>query len=162
MKRLTLASVAVVAVALMLGANLGAQDAPTRIAFVDSQALIAAHPAGQAANELRALATEEVGELRDQLDGLQAKARAEGLNNEEAELFNVLLATYESVQARYAADIAEAAQPAIDAVNAAIREVAEQNGIAVVMDLGTAAESGMVVYAADGLDLTEAVAALLE
>jgi len=162
MKRLTLASVAVVAVALMLGANLGAQDAPTRIAFVDSQALIAAHPAGQAANDLRALATEEVGELRDQLDGLQAKARAEGLNNEEAELFNVLLATYESVQARYAADIAEAAQPAIDAVNAAIREVAEQNGVAVVMDLGTAAESGMVVYAADGLDLTEAVAALLE
>ena len=161
MKRLTLASVAVVAVALMLGANLGAQDAPTRIAFVDSQALIAAHPAGQAANDLRALATEEVGELRDQLDGLQAKARAEGLNNEEAELFNVLLATYESVQARYAADIAEAAQPAIDAVNAAIREVAEQNGVAVVMDLGTAAESGMVVYAADGLDLTEAVAELL-
>lgn len=161
MKRLTLAFVAVVAVALMLGANLGAQDAPTRIAFVDSQALIASHPAGQAANELRSLAEEEVGELRGQLDGLQAKARAEGLNNEEAELFNVLLATYESVQARYAADIADAAQPAIDAVNAAIREVAEQNGIAIVMDIQSAAESGMVVYAAEGLDLTEAVAALL-
>lgn len=161
MKRLTLALVAAVAVALTLGANLGAQDAPTRIAFVDSQALIASHPAGEAANELRALATAEVGDLRDQLDGLQTKARAEGLSNEEAELFNVLVATYDSVQARYAADIAEAAQPAIDAVNAAIREVAEQTGIAVVLDLQVAAESGMVVYAADGLDLTEAVAALL-
>ncbi len=158
MKRLTLLLVAAVAVALMLGANLGAQDAPARIAFVDSQALIASHPAGEAANELRALAAEEIGGLREQLDGLQAKARAEGLSNEEAEMFNVLVATYESVQARYAADIAAAAQPAIDAVNEAIRAVAEQNGIAVVMDIGTAAESGMVVYAADGLDLTEAVA----
>ena len=161
MKRLTLALVAIVAVALMLGANLGAQDAPTRIAFVDSQALIASHPAGQSANELRALATEEIGELRGQLDGLRTKAQAEGLSNEEAELFNVLVATFESVQARYAADISEAAQPAIEAVNAAIREVAEQSGVAVVLDIGAAAESGMVVYAADGLDLTEAVAELL-
>jgi outer membrane protein len=161
MKRLTLALVAAVAVALMLGANLGAQDAPTRIAFVDSQALIASHPAGQSANELRALAAEEIGGLRDRLDGLQAKARAEGLDNEESELFNVLVATYDSVQARYASDIAEAAQPAIEAVNAAIREVAVANGIAVIMDIEAAAESGMVVYAADGLDLTEAVADLL-
>ena len=161
MKRLTLLLVAAVAVALMLGANLGAQDAPSRIAFVDSQALIASHPAGTAANELRELAAEEIGGLRAQLDGLQAKARGEGLSNEEAEMFNVLVATYDSVQARYAADISAAAQPAIDAVNAAIREVAEQNGVAVVMDIGAAAESGMVVYAADGLDLTEAVADLL-
>ncbi|MFO8149408.1 MAG: OmpH family outer membrane protein [Trueperaceae bacterium] len=161
MKRLTLALVAAVAVALMLGANLGAQDAPTRIAFVDSQALIASHPAGQSANELRELAAEEIGGLRERLDGLQTKARAEGLNNEEAELFDVLVATYDSVQARYASDIAEAAQPAIEAVNAAIRSVAEDNGVAVVMDIEAAAESGMIVYAADGLDLTEAVADLL-
>jgi len=161
MKRLTLVLVAAVAVAIPLGANLGAQDAPTRLAFVDSQTLIAAHPAGKAANDLRALAAEEIGGLRDRLDGLQAKARAEGLNNEEAELFNILLATLESVQSRYAADIASAAQPAIDAVNAAIRAVARENGIAVVMDIDAAAESGLVVYAEEGLDLTEAVAGRL-
>lgn len=161
MKRLTLLLVAAIAVALPLGAQLGAQDAPVRLAFVDSQALIATHPAGQAANDLRVLATEEIGGLRDRLDALQAKARGEGLSNEEAELFNVLLATYDSVQARYAADIATAAQPAIEAVNAAIRAVAEEAGIAVVMDIDAAAESGLVVYAAPGLDLTEAVAARL-
>lgn len=161
MKRLTLLLVAAIAVALPLGAQLGAQDAPVRLAFVDSQALIATHPAGQAANDLRVLATEEIGGLRDRLDALQAKARGGGLSNEEAELFNVLLATYDSVQARYAADIATAAQPAIEAVNAAIRAVAEEAGIAVVMDIDAAAESGLVVYAAPGLDLTEAVAARL-
>lgn len=160
MKRLTLLLVAAVAVAIPLGANLGAQDVPTRLAFVDSQALIAAHPAGQAANDLRALASEEIGGLRDRLDALQAKARAEGgLSNDEAEMFNVLLATLESVQSRYSAEIARAAQPAIEAVNAAIQAVAEENGIAVIMDIDAAAESGLVVYAAPGLDLTEIVAA---
>jgi len=160
MKRLTLALVAALAVAIPLGANLGAQDAPTRLAFVDSQALIAAHPAGQAANDLRGLAAEEIGGLRDRLDALQAKSRSGGgLTNEETELFTVLLATLESVQSRYAADIATAAQPAIAAVNAAIRTVAQANGIAVVMDIEAAAESGLVVFAAEGLDLTEAVAA---
>lgn len=159
MKRLTLAFVAALAVAIPLGANLGAQEAPTRLAFVDSQALIAAHPAGQAANELRQLAAEEIGGLRDRLDGLQAKSRSTGLTNDETELFNVLLATFESVQSRYAADIATAAQPAIEAVNAAIREVALANDIAVVMDIDAAAESGLVVYAAEGIDLTEQVAA---
>jgi outer membrane protein len=161
MKRLTLVLVAALAVAIPLGANLGAQDAPVRLAFVDSQALIAAHPAGQAANELRELASEEVGGLRNRLDGLQAKARSEGLDNDETELFNVLLATLDSVQSRYAAEIGQAAQPAIDAVNAAIRTVAEENGIAVIMDIEAAAESGLVVFAADGLDLTEEVAARL-
>lgn len=161
MKRLTLLLVAAIAVALPLGAQLGAEEAPVGLAFVDSQALIATHPAGQAASELRVLATEEIGGLRDRLDALQAKARGEGLSNEEAELFNVLLATYESVNSRWAAEIAAAAQPAIEAVNAAIRAVAEEAGIAVVMDIDAAAESGLVVYAAPGLDLTEAVAARL-
>ena len=66
------------------------------------------------------------------------------------------------MQARYQADIAAAAQPAIEAVNAAIRAVAEEAGIAVVMDIGAAAENGLVVYAAEGLDLTELVAARLQ
>lgn len=161
MKRLTLLLVAAIAVALPLGAQLGAEEAPVGLAFVDSQALIATHPAGQAASELRVLATEEIGGLRDRLDALQAKARGEGLSNEEAELFNVLLATYESVNSRWAAEIAAAAQPAIEAVNAAIRVVADEAKIAVVMDIDAAAESGLVVYAAPGLDLTEAVAARL-
>lgn len=159
MKRLTLALLTVLAVALTLGVNLGAQDAPVRLAFVDSQALIAAHPAGQQANDLRELAATEIGDLRAQLDALQAKAQAEGgLSNEDGELFNVLVTTYESVQTRYQSDIAAAAQPAIEAVNAAIKAVADENGIAVVMDIAAAAESGLVVYAADGLDLTDAVA----
>lgn len=157
MNRILLMLASALVVAALLGTNLTAQDAPIRLAFVDSQALIAAHPAGLQANDLRALASQEIGELANRLDGLQAKARGEGLSPEEADLFNVLLSTFESVQARYTAEINAAAQPAIQAVNSAIREVAEEIGVAVVMDIDAAAQSGLVVYAADGLDITEAV-----
>lgn len=162
MKRLTLAFLAAAAVALSLGANLGAQDQPARLAFVDSQALIALHPAGVQANQLRELAATEIGDLRTQLDGLRAKEASSGLTPEEQDLVSVLLTTYQSVQARYQAEIATTAQPAIEAVNAAIRQVAEENGIAVVMDIAAAAEGGLVVYAAEGLDLTDVVAQRLQ
>jgi outer membrane protein len=161
MKRLLPWFAAAAVTAILSGARLGAQDVPSRLAFVDSQALIAAHPAGQSANQLRELASVEIGGLRDRLDALQAKGRTSGLTAEESELFNVLVTTLETVQVRYAGDIARAAQPAIEAVNEAIRLVAQESGIAVVMDIDAAAESGLVVYAVEGLDLTETVAARL-
>jgi outer membrane protein len=162
MKRLTLALLAAAALMVMASATIGAQDQPTRLVFVDAQSLIAAHPGGQAANALRTQASSEIGELRNQLDALQARARAgEALSADEQERFNILLTTLDAVQSRYQADIAAAAQPAIDAVNNAIRDVAQEREYTVVMDISAAAESGLVVYAADGLDITDAVLARL-
>lgn len=162
MKRLTLALIAAAALMLLASTTIGAQDQPTRLVFVDAQALIAAHPGGQAANELRAQASSEITELRNQLDALQARARAgEVLSTDEQERFNILLTTLDAVQARYQADIAAAAQPAIDAVNDAIRAVAQEREYSVVMDISAAAENGLVVYAADGLDITDTVLARL-
>ena len=162
MKRLTLALLAAAALTLVATTTIGAQDQATKLVFVDAQALIAAHPGGQAANALRAQATEEIGGLRDQLDALQARARAgEQLSADEQERFNVLLTTLEAVQSRYQADLAAAAEPAIEAVNAAIREIALEREYTVVMDIAAAAESGLVVYASDGLDITDLVMARL-
>lgn len=145
-----------------LGANLTAQEVPTRIAFVDSQSLIAAHPAGRAANDLRALATEDLAQLFREIETLENKARSQGLNADEAERANTLVVTFESVQARYAADISAAAQPAVEAVNEAIRQVAAEFGVAIVLDLEAAVQSGMVVYADDSLDITDAVGARVQ
>jgi outer membrane protein len=147
------------AVAMVLFAStLTAQPQSTRIVFVDSQALIAAHPGGQAAAALQTQAQTELDEIRGQLDAIEAKARTgQQLTNDEAERFNILLTTFDTVQARYRADIANAATPAIQAVNSAIRTVATQNEYAVVFDIGAAAENGLVVFAADDLDITEMV-----
>lgn len=131
------------------------------IAFVDSQAAIAEHPSGAEADRLEQQATEEIGELRDQLRQLAQRRQAgETLTPEESEQYQALLTTLESVQQRYQADIQEAAQPAIEAVNAIIREVAEASGIDVVLDI-TSASDGLVVYARDGLDITPQVLELV-
>jgi outer membrane protein len=162
MKRLTLLAAAVVLAMVPLASTLTAQDQPTKMVFVDSQALLAAHPAGQAASSLREQAQVEVDEIRAQLDVIQDRARGGAqLTNEETERFNILLATLETVQVRYQADIAAAAAPAIEAVNAAIEAVSLENGYTIVMDIGASADMGLVVYAAEGLDITDAVMARL-
>lgn len=162
MKRLTLLAAAVVLAMVPLASTLTAQDQPTKMVFVDSQALLAAHPAGQAASGLREQAQTEIDEIRAQLDVIQDRARSGAqLTNEETERFNILLATLETVQVRYQADIAAAAAPAIEAVNAAIEAVSLENGYTIVMDIGASADMGLVVYAAEGLDITDAVMARL-
>ncbi len=158
MKRLIMIALGAVAAMVLLSSTLTAQPDANRLVFADSQALIAAHPAGQEASELRIRAQNEVNEIRQQLETIQNRARAgETLSNEETERFNILVTTLESVQTRYQAEIAAAAGPAIEAVNAAIRAIAVEQGYGIVFDIGAAADTGLVVYAADGLDITDAV-----
>lgn len=159
MKRLTLTLLPALFVALVLGSQLGAQQPEARIGLVDADHLLWLHPAGQAAVQLEELAIAEVGDLERQLRELQAKAGTIGLTPEEEELFGVLATSYQTVGARWQADIQTAAQPARDAVDAAIAAVAQENGVTMVFDIGAAWATGLVVYVQEGLDITEAVAA---
>ncbi len=161
MKRLTnlaIGAAIVVAVLALSSVTLTAQDQPTRLVFVDAQAAISAHPAGQAADLLQEQARQELGELRDDIDVLTQRLRAgEQLTPEEDELYRTLLTTLETVQSRYQADVVATATPAIEAVNQTIGAVAEENGYTVVLDVNVAARDGLVVYAQDGLDITATV-----
>jgi outer membrane protein len=157
MKRIMILALGAVAAMVLVTAVPTAQVQPSVVVFVDSQALIAAHPAGQSATELRLRAQAEVEEVRQQLDAIQQRARGGALPPEDTERFNVLLITYEDLQTRYQAEIAQAAAPAIEAVNEAIRAESAENGYTVVLDIAAAAQSGLVVYAAEGTDITDAV-----
>lgn len=158
MKRLTPIILAV-ALALALGANsLTAQEGTTRIVFVDTQAAIYAHPAGQAARQLEERAREELGGITASLQELARKAQGgQALTPEEQERYQTLMISLDSVQQRYEAEIRQAAQPAVDAVNAVIRQLALDNGYTMVLDSVVAAESRLVVYAEDGADVTQLV-----
>lgn len=157
MKRLTLFVLALVAALGLAGATLTAQEGTTKIVFVDSQAAIAAHPAGAEAEALRQQAADELGGLRADLDALVQKARSgTQLSADEQERYNTLLRTVQQVDQRYRQQIEEAAQPAIEAVNGVIRDLAQEQGYTIVFDIG-AASGGLVVYAQDGLDITPQV-----
>ena len=54
-------------------------------------------------------------------------------------------------------EVAAAAEPAVLAVDQALKAVAAEQGYTVVFDYEVAEQSGMVVYAQDGLDITQLV-----
>ena len=147
--------------AFALLSSLGfAQDAAAapKIVFVDSQAAINAHPAGQAATELQATAKTEVEALQTDLQVLVDKANSgQQLTADEQSRFQQLRDALVSVQQRYAEQISTTVQPALEAVNQIIQEIAEANGYDIVLDSTAAKDSSLVVYARPELNITEQV-----
>ena len=160
MKRLTLVALAAVVLVALVAASPSVQSQPARIAFVDSQAAINAHPAGKKADQLKQQAQTEINGIRDKINALaQKQQQGQQLTPQESERYQTLVTTLNAVQKRYQSDIQKAAQPAVDAVNKAIKEVAQQDGFTIVMDSRAAGQggSGLVVYADQNLDITPQV-----
>jgi outer membrane protein len=160
MKRLTLVALAAVVLVALVAASPSVQSQPARIAFVDSQAAINAHPAGKKADQLRQQAQTEINGIRSKINALaQKQQQGQQLTPQESERYQTLVTTLNAVQKRDQSDIQKAAQPAVDAVNKAIKEVAQQDGFTIVMDSRAAGQSGsgLVVYADQNLDITAQV-----
>jgi outer membrane protein len=145
---------------LALSATLVAQQVANSIVFVDTQLAIAAHPAGAQAKTLEEQARTEVEALQTELQTLAEKANAgTALTADEQSRFQTLRTTILEVQQNYAAQIGQTAQPALDAVDAAIKALAQENSYLIVMDSGVAGQGGwnLVVYAAEQLNITQQV-----
>jgi len=151
----------VLAAVLGLAAAQQAEDAPPfRLAFVDTQELIQAHPAQAEIARLGEALDAELQELLGQRQGLLQKQASQGLTPEEQELLQALNVTIETRRNAGLGDIRAAAAPAEQAANEIIREIAQAERFALVLDIGEAA--GLVVFAADGVpDITEAAVAMM-
>lgn len=157
MKRFALLALVILGVLALTLVRPTAQEQRSTIVFVDSQAAINAHPAGQAASDLQAQAREEIGLISADIDALNRRVlEGQELSSAEQGRLQVLIATLEAVQERYQSDIATTAQPALDRVNAVIRELAMENNYTIVLD-AVVASNGLVVFAQDGLDITPLV-----
>lgn len=158
MRRLTLLGLAAALLVAILVPSLSAQSRQTKVVFVDAQAVIRAHPAGQVVENLRAQAEAEIKDLRDGVAALETKlSTGQTLSPEESERYATLRSTLQAVQARYLNDINAAAEPAVVATNEAIAALAKENGYTVVMDRVEAANQRLVVYADEDLDITQLV-----
>jgi outer membrane protein len=145
---------------LALSATLVAQQVANSIVFVDTQVAIAAHPAGAQAKTLEEQARTEVEALQTELKTLADKANAgTALTPDEQSRFQTLRTTILEVQQNYAAQIGETAKPALEAVDAAIQAIAQENSYLIVIDSGVAGQGGinLVVYAAEQLNITQQV-----
>lgn len=144
----------------LLSTLLIAQETSERIALIDSQTAIRAHPAGQASAALEEQAQDEIAALQADLNSLVQKANSgEPLSQDEQARFQTLRSTLTSVQQSYAERIGDAVAPALTAVDEVIQAVAGENGYTLVLDRSVAGPEGinLIVYAQEGLDITEQV-----
>ena len=145
-------------IAVLGSLNLQAQAPGMRIAFVNSQQAIDAHPAGAAAREVEQRGVDEVNAIQTSLNAILERARTGAqITPEEQEAFQTGQIALESTAQRYREEVAAAAEPAITAVDTALKAVAAEQGYTVVFDYEVASATGLVVYAEDGLDITQLV-----
>ncbi len=158
MKRVTVLGAALVLALAFAFTHLSAQSRPTKVVFVRSQAAILAHPAGARVEELKEQAQAEMGDLANSIKELEDRiAAGQQLSPEENERYQALLTSANAVQDRYRQEIDAAAQPAIEAVNEILAQLAEENGYTVILDADKARELQLVVYGDPDLDVTQMV-----
>lgn len=158
MKRLTVVGIALVLALAFAFTNLSAQSRQTKVVFVRAQAAILSHPSGERVQDLRQQAEAELGELLASIQELQGRVAAgQQLTAEENERYQALVTSAQAIEERYRQEIDAAAQPAVQAVNAILAQLAEENGYTVILDADKARELDLVVYADTDLDITQLV-----
>ncbi|GMA15089.1 cationic outer membrane protein OmpH [Deinococcus metallilatus] len=131
-----------------------AQTAPQKIGFVDVQKLLSAHPNDKDIKAIQDKANTELGALDQQIKAIDAKgasATAAEKQNRDA-----LVKTIQAKAKAYDDQMKPKVDAVEKAVDAAVSSAAKANGYGIVMDRNVAASSGLVVYADNSTELTDA------
>ncbi|MFC4455763.1 OmpH family outer membrane protein [Deinococcus sonorensis] len=155
MKAKLLAPIAVVA-ALGFGTLVPhAQTAPQKVGFVDVQKVLQAHPKNASVKAIQDKASAELNGLDKQIKAIQAKGTA--ATAAEKDQLTQLTTTIQAKAKDYDAQLSKAVAPIETAVDAAVASTAKAQGFSIVMDRAQAATNGLVVYADQSTDITDAV-----
>ena len=150
---------AVALLGLLLGGSLIAQNRPTpnRIGYVDAEKVVQAHKDFKKVQDIRNQAERELKPIRDQLQPLEARLRAGSATAKEQQDYRVLAQSLQEASKKWGDRVNTALKPITEEIDQVIARVAQQQGFAMIFDKKVAASSGLVVYAADELEITEAV-----
>lgn len=158
MRRLTLIGIAAAALLAFAASTLTAQERPSRVVYINSQAAIAAHPAGAQIEALTNQARTEIEGLVSSISALEQKAASgQQLTPDEADRYSALQTSLVAVDSRYRTEIEAVAEPARAAVDQVLAELAVELNYTMVLDAVAAAEARIVVFADPSLDITQIV-----
>ncbi|WP_102126157.1 OmpH family outer membrane protein [Deinococcus planocerae] len=131
-----------------------AQTTPQKIGFVDVQRVLAAHPNDKDIQTIQQRANTELTALEKQIQTIDAK----GAQATAAEKQNrtTRVSTLQAKAKSYQDQMKPKTDAVEKAVDAAVNTAARANGYSIIMDRGVAARSGLVVYADNTTDLTDA------
>lgn len=144
---------------LLLGGGLLAQDKTvvTRIGYIDTDAILQAHPQFAKVKEVQTQAQGELKPLQDQIKALEAKIQGGTATAKEQQDYQALAKGYQDTLKKWQDKQDGVINPITEAINGVVAKVAQEQGFAIVMDKRVAGTSGLIVYADPGLDLTDAV-----
>jgi outer membrane protein len=145
------------ALVLALRTPLHAQTQPTatRVGFINSQAVVEAAPGYSKVASLIKQYNQEAAPFEKILQDLQPKLQSGNASATDRQDYLVATQALQKIQAKWQPQINAALQPIYSLVNPIIAKVAQQEGFQVIMDYNTA--RSLVVYAAPGSDITQAV-----
>ncbi len=148
---------------LLLSGLLVAQDRPvaSKIGYLNARAVVEAHPQFAKIKELQAKAEAELKPLRDQLQPLEAKIRAGNATAQEQQSYRTLAQNLQEAGKKWTDQQNAALRPITEEIDKLVSKIAQEQGFAMVLDQEVAASSGLVVYADEELDLTQAIVRVL-
>ncbi|WP_243028177.1 OmpH family outer membrane protein [Thermus albus] len=157
MKRFPLVALLVALGALLTPMLAQNRTVASRVGFVDADALVQAHPDYKKVQDLQAQARKDLNPLEEKIKPLEAKIRSGQATAKERQDYEALVKTYQDTVKKWQERQNPVLKPILEDVDKAIAKVAKAQGFSVVMSRQVAAQSGLVVYADDDTDLTEAV-----
>lgn len=144
---------------LLLSSLLVAQTQPTanKIGYLNARAVVEAHPQFAKVREIQTKAEAELKPLREQLQSLDSKLRAGNATAQEQQAYRSAAQNLEAAGQKWTEQQNDVLRPITEDIDKVIGKVAKEQGFAIVLDQEVAASSGLVVYAAQELDLTQAI-----
>lgn len=144
---------------LLLSSLLVAQNQPTatKIGYLNARAVVEAHPQFARVKEIQAKAEAELKPLREQLQPLDAKIRAGNATAQEQQNYRTVAQNLQDTGKKWTDQQNAALRPITEDIDKIVSKIAQEQGFAIVLDQEVAASSGLVVYAAQELDITQAI-----
>ncbi len=145
--------------ALLLSGLLVAQTPPSanKIGYLNARAVVEAHPQFARVKEVQTKAEAELKPLQEQVQALEAKLRQGSATTQEQQDYRTAVQNLETTRQKWSEQQGSVLRPITEDIDKVIGRVAKEQGFAIVLDQEVAASSGLVVYAAQELDLTQAI-----
>lgn len=132
-------------------------SAADKIGYLNARAVVEAHPQFAKVKALQGKAEAELEPLRAQVQSLEAKLRSGNATPQEQQTYRTAAQSLEAAGQKWSEQQNAALRPITEDIDKIIGKVAKEQGFAIVLEQEVAASSGLVVYAAQELELTQAV-----
>ncbi|WP_199698495.1 OmpH family outer membrane protein [Deinococcus cavernae] len=132
-----------------------AQTGAQKVGFANVDALFAASPSFKGVKDLETKFQGEAATLDKQIKEIDAKGTA--ATQADKTKRSQLVDTYNAKLKDYDTQMKAKAGPVEQQIDKAMSDYAKANGFSIIMSRAVAQQSGLVVYADEGIDVTEAI-----